>query len=247
MINDQSSGVGAMLETSRLQGVARGTPNGELILDRVMSDEKVTTGENVLSSGGDQIFPKGLPVGTVSQVSPGREMFLSIKVKPTADLSRLEEVLVVTEKQERAPVAAESGGRVRAADILAQRLPSVPDKPPEVAGASPAGTAASGATGEAATGAGEKPQAHDAVPPLTGTGTTVEVVKKVTPKPATGDSATNGGARNETGSSPALRATSAGSSPTPKSATSPTKPAMAPPKPSNKAPTPQPATEDSPH
>jgi rod shape-determining protein MreC len=247
MINDQSSGVGAMLEKSRLQGVARGTPNGELILDRVMSDEKVTTGENVLSSGGDQIFPKGLPVGTVSQVSPGREMFLSIKVKPTADLSRLEEVLVVTEKQERAPVAAESGGRVRAADILAQRLPSVPDKPPEVAGASPAGTAASGATGEAATGAGEKPQAHDAVPPLTGTGTTVEVVKKVTPKPATGDSATNGGARNETGSSPALRATSAASSPPPKSATSPTKPAMAPPKPSNKAPTPQPATEDSPH
>jgi rod shape-determining protein MreC len=248
MINDQSSGVGAMLEKSRLQGVARGTPNGELILDRVMSDEQVTPGENVLSSGGDQIFPKGLPVGTVSQVSPGREMFLSIKVKPTADLSRLEEVLVVTEKQERAPVAAESGGRVRAADILAQRLPSVPDKPPDVAGASPAGTGASGATGEAATGAGEKPQAHDAVPPSTGTGTTVEVVKKVAPKPATGDSAANGGAGNETGSSAALRATSAGSSPPPKSATSPAKPgAMAPPKPSNKAPTPQPAAEDSPH
>src|SRR5580658_9991677 len=247
MINDQSSGVGAMLEKSRLQCVARGTPNGELILDRVMSDEQVVAGENVLSSGGDQIFPKGLPVGTVSRVGPGREMFLSIKVKPAADLSRLEEVLVVTEKQERAPVAAESGGRVRAADILAQRLPSVPDKPPEVAGASPAGAGASGATGEAATGAGEKPQAHDAVPPLTGTGTTVEVVKKVAPKPATGDSATNGGARNETGPSPALRATSAGSGPTPKSATSPTKPAMAPPKPSNKAPTPQPATEDSPH
>jgi rod shape-determining protein MreC len=246
MINDQSSGVGAMLEKSRLQGVVRGTPNGELVLERVMSDEQVAAGETVLSSGGDQIFPKGLPLGTVSKVSPGREMFLNIHVKPAADLSRVEEVLVVTEKQDREPVA-ESGGTVRAADILAQRLPSVPDKPPEVAGASPAGAGASGATGEAATGAGEKPQAHDAVPPLTGTGTTVEVVKKVAPKPATGDSATNGGARNETGPSPALRATSAGSSPTGKSATSPAKPAMAPPKPSNKAPTPQPATEDSPH
>ncbi len=128
MINDQTSGVGAMLEKSRLQGVLRGTANGAVILERVMSDEQVTPGETVLSSGGDQIFPKGLPVGTVTKVSPGREMFLNIQVKPAADLSRLEEVLVITEKQEQNPVA-ETGSRVRAADILAQRLPSVPDKP----------------------------------------------------------------------------------------------------------------------
>jgi rod shape-determining protein MreC len=134
MINDQSSGVGVFLEKSRLQGVLRGTPNGELVLERVMNDEQVTPGEAILSSGGDQIFPKGLPVGTVSKVGPGREMFLSVKVTPAADLSRLEEVLVVTEKQEREAVA-ESGTRVRAADILARRLPSVPDKPAAVAGA----------------------------------------------------------------------------------------------------------------
>jgi rod shape-determining protein MreC len=128
LINDQTSGVGAMLEKSRLQGVLKGTPEGEVVLQRVMSDEKVAVGDSVLSSGGDRIFPKGLPVGTVSQVSPGREMFLNIQVKPAADLSRLEEVLVVTEKQEQSAVA-DSGARVRAADILAQRLPSVPDKP----------------------------------------------------------------------------------------------------------------------
>lgn len=128
MINDQSSGVGALLEKSRLQGVLHGTPNGELMLERVMTDEQVVPGDIVLSSGGDQIFPKGLPVGTVTYVSPGREMFLNIKVKPAADLDRLEEVLVVRQKQEPQPVA-QTGARVRAADILAQRLPSVPDKP----------------------------------------------------------------------------------------------------------------------
>ncbi|MGO8794978.1 MAG: rod shape-determining protein MreC [Candidatus Sulfotelmatobacter sp.] len=133
MINDQSSGAGVYLEKSRLQGVLRGTPNGELIIERVMSDEQVSAGDTVLSSGGDQIFPKGLPVGTVTKVGPGREMFLSIKVKPAADLSRLEEVLVVTEKQERAPGVADIGTRARAADILALRLPSVPDKPPAAA------------------------------------------------------------------------------------------------------------------
>src|ERR1700678_1516804 len=133
MINDQTSGVGAMIEKSRLQGVVKGTPDGAVILERVMSDEQVAPGDTVVSSGGDQIFPKGLPVGTVAKVSPGREMFLKIEVKPAADLNRLEEVLVVTEKQERNEVV-DSGVRVRAADILAQRLPSVPEKPVIAAG-----------------------------------------------------------------------------------------------------------------
>src|SRR6202451_4296120 len=72
MVNDQSSGVGVLLEKSRLQGVLHGTPDGELVVDRVMSDEQVSPGDTVLSSGGDQIFPKGLPVGTVSEVRPGK-------------------------------------------------------------------------------------------------------------------------------------------------------------------------------
>ncbi len=137
VINDQSSGVGALLEKTRLQGVLRGTANGEVALERVMSDEQVVVGEPVLTSGGDQIFPKGLPVGTVTNVSAGKDLFLNIKVKPAADLSKLEEVLVLTEKRERES-SAEETGHVRAADILAQRLPSVPDKPavdPKAAGA----------------------------------------------------------------------------------------------------------------
>jgi rod shape-determining protein MreC len=161
LINDQSSGVGVILEKSRLQGVLRGTANGEVVLERVMSDEQVLPGEKVLSSGGDQIFPKGMPVGTVTKVTPGKDLFLDIKVKPAADLSRLEEVLVVTEKQESTAVA-ENGGRVRAADILAERLPSVPDKPPAEASstnkpATSAGSPTTGATAAAATGTAARP------------------------------------------------------------------------------------------
>ena len=129
LINDQSSGVGAMLEKTRLQGVLRGTANGEVVLERVMSDEQVPVGETVLTSGGDQIFPKGLPVGTVTKVGNGKDLFLNIKIKPAANLSKLEEVLVLVEKQERQATAEEARRHMRAADILAQRLPSVPDKP----------------------------------------------------------------------------------------------------------------------
>jgi rod shape-determining protein MreC len=128
LINDQSSGVGALLEKTRLQAVLRGTANGEVVLERVMGDEQVPVGENVLTSGGDQIFPKGLRIGTVTQVGSGKDLFLNVKIKPAANLSKLEEVLVLVEKQER-QATAEDNVRVRAADILAQRLPSVPDKP----------------------------------------------------------------------------------------------------------------------
>lgn len=129
LIDDQSSGVGGILEKSRLQGIVRGTRSGEVVLEHIMSDNPVQPGEVVRTSGGDRIFPKGLPVGTVSQVGNGPDLFLTIRVRPAANLSKLEEVLVVTKLVEQEPTQLESG-HVRAADILAQRLPSVPDKPP---------------------------------------------------------------------------------------------------------------------
>ena len=130
LIDDQSSGVGAILEKSRLQGIVRGTSAGEVVLEKVMNDEAVQAGDIVRTSGGDRIFPKGMPVGVVTRVSngTGSDLFLNIRVRPAASLSKLEEVLVVTKVVEKEPTPSEAGP-VRAADILAQRLPSVPDKP----------------------------------------------------------------------------------------------------------------------
>jgi rod shape-determining protein MreC len=176
LINDQSSGVGVILEKTRLQGVLRGMANGEVVLERVMSDEQVPVGEKVLTSGGDQIFPKGLPVGTVTKVGPGIDLFLSIKVKPAADLSKLEEVLVLVEKQER-QAPAEVASHVRAADILAQRLPSVPDKPATDANGAPVAKnapAGAAAPGSASTGAKPSAQPKTEVKPTGGTVTKPE-------------------------------------------------------------------------
>lgn len=129
LIDDQTSGVGAILEKSRLQGILRGTPSGGLMLEKVMADEQVQPGEKVLTSGGDLVFPKGMPVGIVADVSKGPESFLNIRIKPSANLGKLEEVLVIVKKEEKEPSLTESVP-ARAVDILAQRLPSVPDKPP---------------------------------------------------------------------------------------------------------------------
>ncbi len=127
LISDRDSGAGVILQGSRLQGILRGSPLGELRVSDVMSDESIQVGEQVITSGGDRIYPKGVPVGTVSSVSPDHDNdpFLAIKVKPAADLARLEEVLVVTKSAAELPNIAAGTNQVRAADILAQRLPSV--------------------------------------------------------------------------------------------------------------------------
>jgi rod shape-determining protein MreC len=147
--------------------VVKGTSNGEVILENVMTDEPVGLGERVVTSGGDQIFPKGVTVGTVMKVSPGADLFLNIRLKPSANLNRLEEVLVITKKEDRAPSVADTG-RVRAVDILTQRLPSVPDKPAEPVGG-PAANATTPAAGNAPGGSpsGSNSETRAAVKPAT--------------------------------------------------------------------------------
>ena len=138
LINDPTSGAGVILEKSRLQGNLKGNANGATILNNVMSDEKVELGERIITSGGDLVFPKGLPVGTVVSVTPGQDLFLNIRVRPAAPISRLEEVLVITKMDERSPEATPAGNPLRAIDILAQRLPTV--APPPVKTDTPEGT-----------------------------------------------------------------------------------------------------------
>jgi len=155
-IGDQSSGVGGILEKSRLQGIVKGSGAGEISLQYVMSDEKVEPGERVLTSGGDRIFPKGLPIGTVTGAAPGRDLFLNIRVKPSAALGRVEEVLVITKVVEKEAESDQAAGPVRAADILAQRLPTVERKAPSApptpgAAAPPSPTPKSAANASSAT------------------------------------------------------------------------------------------------
>ena len=129
LINDHDSGAGVILEQSRLQGIVKGTSLGELQVTGIMSDETVEPGEHVITSGGDRIYPKGYSVGTVTASTPDHDNdpFLVIKIKPAADLNRLEEVLVITEMSDNSRSASAGPEPMRAADILSQRLPSVPE------------------------------------------------------------------------------------------------------------------------
>lgn len=139
LITDPTSGAGVLLERQRLNGILRGSGGAYPEVLNVMGDEKIEVGDRVITTGGDRVFPKGLPVGTVASVALDKERdpFLAIKVKPAVNLAKLEEVLIVTQLPERLPEPVDAtSGPVRAADMLAQRLPSVKKKeaPQEAAG-----------------------------------------------------------------------------------------------------------------
>ena len=196
-ITDQTSGVGATLVKSRLQGILKGQPAGNPNLAYIMADESVVPGEDVITSGGDRIFPKGLTIGKVASVSLGKDLFLNVRVTPSASLGRLEEVLVITKVTEKE--ADTTGlGPIRASDILAQRLPSVPDKPAVTTPNSAASGTAPAASSTAATApAATTPGAAVAPKPAVNPKPSVAV-----PGPASGKPATAGAAAAKPAASP---------------------------------------------
>lgn len=135
LVTDPTSGVGAILENTRVRGVLKGRAYGQLQIT-VSPDSRIKAGEPIVTSGGDQIFPRGLPVGTVERVipDPERDPDVDVLVHPAAGLSQLEEVLVVTdmsdaispqESKDLAESQAEGEAAMkRASDVLSEKLPS---------------------------------------------------------------------------------------------------------------------------
>ena len=94
LLTDRDSGVGAMIANSRVHGPVGGMGEPLLIMKFVGNDEEVKIGDRIVTSGMDRIFPKDLPVGVITQVKPGGQ-YKQIRVRPSASLEKLEEVIVL--------------------------------------------------------------------------------------------------------------------------------------------------------
>jgi len=152
LLDDATSGAGVVLESTRIRGILRGTANGRVQINNLTADSRIKPGEKVLTSGGDQVFPRGLPVGVIESIAPDpqHQPYMAITIHTDANLSRLEEVLVITGTQTTLPAAAEQDAALadataeasqRAADVIAEKLPSIGES-----GAT-GSTGSSGATG----------------------------------------------------------------------------------------------------
>jgi len=56
-INDQTSGAGVILATTRIRGTLRGNAIGQPQIVGILADQRIQPGEVVLTAGGDMIFP----------------------------------------------------------------------------------------------------------------------------------------------------------------------------------------------
>jgi rod shape-determining protein MreC len=96
LIVDGKSGADAMIQRTRVRGILQGKGGNRCSLEFVPKSADVQVGDLVLASGLSGLYPKGLVFGKVSganKKNPG--LFQEIEVTPSADLSALEEVLVV--------------------------------------------------------------------------------------------------------------------------------------------------------
>ncbi len=137
LISDSSSGAGVILANVRSRGILRGSVKGQVQIGTLLPDERIRPGEPVVTSGGDRVYPRGLSVGTVQsvQLDPEHQPYTAITVKPSANLDRLEEVLVVTDVAQQltlppATGSAPADGDKRASEIVAERLPGLRDPKP---------------------------------------------------------------------------------------------------------------------
>jgi rod shape-determining protein MreC len=98
LLTDKEGGAGAMILGTRTQSPVGGNGEPYLVMKYVPNDDAVNVGERVVTSGMDKIFPRDIPVGTVTEVRAGNP-FKQIRVKPAAHLDRLEEVIVLLTQQ----------------------------------------------------------------------------------------------------------------------------------------------------
>lgn len=96
LITDSRSSVDALFQDSRVQGIVVGAGEKWCQMKYVAKSAEVKVGDRVVSSGLGGIFPKGIPIGWVTEVARSDQgLFQSIRLKPGADIERLEEVMIL--------------------------------------------------------------------------------------------------------------------------------------------------------
>ncbi len=103
LLNDPSFAVDCLCQRTRARGILTGIPGKENCqIKYVARNEDMRPGDIIVTSGLDQLYPKGMILGRILKVvSQVKGNFLYIEVVPECKLSRLEEVLIL---QKRPPL-----------------------------------------------------------------------------------------------------------------------------------------------
>jgi rod shape-determining protein MreC len=140
LVSDHNSGVDALVQRSRARGILEGNLSGAATLKYVKPAESLEVGDVVVTSGLDGIFPKGLRLGRVVEVTRRESgLFQLADVAPFVDFSKLEEVLILTSPPREVNAVIEAGEAGRFAEQAARALSAA-----AAAAAKPAATPTAG-------------------------------------------------------------------------------------------------------
>ena len=96
LLTDRYTSIGAIVQRSRARGLVEGRNKNSCRLMFLKRGDDVIPGDLIVTSGLDNIFPKGFPIGEVTQVDRGKySISPTIDIKPAIDLFNLEEVFVI--------------------------------------------------------------------------------------------------------------------------------------------------------
>ncbi|NMB39021.1 MAG: rod shape-determining protein MreC [Firmicutes bacterium] len=98
LCTDSRSAIGAMVQDTGDLVLVEGDPSysGFLLAKPLSKDAELKVGDVLVTSGLSQYFPKGMPIGRVAEIIPGRyQLSFTAYVEPFVDFSRLEYVFCV--------------------------------------------------------------------------------------------------------------------------------------------------------
>ena len=102
LVTDRYSVVDGLIGRSRARGIVEGKSPGGLALHYVEKSEDVKKGDLVVTSGLDNIFPKGFPVAIVESVeNKAFAVSLKVELRPVVDPDKVEEVFIITDSKEQ--------------------------------------------------------------------------------------------------------------------------------------------------
>ena len=96
LIIDRNAAAAGLVERSRAQGVVVGTGTDRMRFVYVPGTADLKTGDRVVTSGMDGIYPKGFVLGQIESIERKAGEFSTVLIRPAVNLSALETVLVVT-------------------------------------------------------------------------------------------------------------------------------------------------------
>lgn len=88
--------VAAIAEKSRAQGLVKKEEKGGLFMDFIPRTERLETGERIITSGMDKIYPKAILIGKIEKIDLSQnQLFQKITVIPAVDFGKLESVFII--------------------------------------------------------------------------------------------------------------------------------------------------------